>query len=75
MTLAKLTCLDCGLTWTKNCSFGCEAEREFYLNERPRCPSCKTADAGIWKIEELLEVRGPLSEYEKDLFSLAGGFP
>lgn len=72
MTLAKVTCLECGWTWTKNCSLGYEAEREFYLTYRPRCPSCNH-DPGTWKIEEIIEVRLPLTDSERDLFSIAGG--
>lgn len=72
MSLAKVTCQDCGYTWTKNCSLGYEAEKDFYLNYKPRCPSCKLGQ-GTWKIEEIIEVRMPLSDNERDLFNLAGG--
>ena len=71
MTLAKVTCLDCGWTWTKNCSLGYDAEKDFYLNYRPECPSCNH-DPGTWKIEEVIEVMLPLTEDELFFFSLAG---
>ena len=71
MTLAKLTCLACGRTWTKNCSPGYDVVKYFYLNYRPECPSCKE-EPGIWRIQEVLEVRHPLSEDETSLFSTAG---
>ena len=71
MTLAKVTCLDCGWTWTKNCSLGYDSEKDFYLNYRPECPSCKN-DPGAWGIEEVIEVRLPLTKDEIFLFSLAG---
>ncbi|PYB68285.1 hypothetical protein DMB44_04370 [Thermoplasma sp. Kam2015] len=74
MTLAKVTCLACGWTSMKNCLLGYEVEREFYMNYRPECPLCQQ-DPGSWKIEEIIEVRLPLTENEKDLFSLAGGEP
>ena len=35
------------------------------------CPSCKE-EPGIWRIQEVLEVRHPLSEDETSLFSTAG---
>jgi hypothetical protein len=73
MTLAKVTCTDCGWTWTQNCSLGYDSEKYFYLNFRPEWPSCKT-DPGKWRIEEVLGVRPPLTEDEISLFSLAGGF-
>lgn len=72
MTLAKVTCLDCGWTWTKNCGLGYEAEKYFYMNYRPECLSCKH-DPGTWRIEEVIEVRLPLTDHEISLFSLAGG--
>ena len=72
MTLAKVTCLHCGWTWTKNCSFEYDSEKDFYLNFRPECPSCKK-DPGNWRIEEVLEIRHPLTEDEISLFSLAVG--
>ena len=69
---AKVTCQDCGYSQTKNCGIGYEAEKNYYLNYRPECPSCNH-DPGHWKIEEIIEVRLPLTDNERNLFSLAGG--
>ena len=69
MDRAKVTCRGCGYTWTKNCSLGFEAEKDFYENYRPECPKCTST---IWKIEEIIEIREPLREEEKELFSIAG---
>lgn len=68
---AKITCLVCGWTWEKPCSFTFEDEKDFYLNYKPKCSKCGH-HPGKWKIEEILEVTLPLDEYQKDLFSLAG---
>ena len=68
---AKVTCLVCGWTWEKPCSFAFEDEKDFYLNYKPMCSNCGY-HPGKWKIEEVLEVTLPLDEYQKDLFSLAG---
>ena len=68
MTLAKVTCKNCGWSWVKVCSLGYEAEKDFYLNHRPRCRRCFHSS---WTIEEVVEVNKPISEAEKDLFSLS----
>ena len=72
MSFAQVTCRSCSNTFSKNCLFGYEAEKDFYLNYRPECPYCGI-DPGDWKFDEILEVRSPLSGEEKDLFSLIGG--
>ena len=64
---AKVTCRDCGFSWTKNCSVGYRAEREFYLKYKPACPDCGGSD---WDIREIIEAVRPLRDFEKDLFSL-----
>ncbi len=70
MTLAKVTCRSCGWTWIKNCLLGYDAEKDFYMNFKPECPSCGD-DPGTWKIEEIIEVMPPLTKNERMLFSLA----
>ena len=70
MTLAEVTCLNCGFKWEKNCSMGFKAEQDFYLNYDPYCPKCD--ENRKWKIEEVIEIRKPLDENEIELFSLIG---
>lgn len=70
MTLAKVTCLNCGFTQEKNCSMEFKAEKDFYFNFNPNCPKC--LEKRKWKIEEIIEIRKPLDENEIELFSLIG---
>ena len=65
---AKVTCLTCDWSWEKTCSIDYVAEEEFYLKYKPTCSRC---GGRKWKIEEILEVRPPLNENEKELFSLS----
>ncbi len=70
VTIAKVTCLDCNHNFTVNCILGFDSEKELYLKFKPRCRNCNT-EMGNWKIEEIVEIRPPLTESEKSLFALA----
>ena len=69
VTLAEVTCLNCGFKWEKNCSMGFKAEKDFYLNYNPYCTKC--SENRKWKIEEIIEIMLPLTDEESSLFSLA----
>jgi len=64
---ARVTCRRCGYAWVKDCTLGYEAEKDFFQNYRPECPKCRNTE---WSIEEIIEVRLPLNENERELFSL-----
>jgi predicted nucleic-acid-binding Zn-ribbon protein len=65
--MIKVTCLNCGWNWTKDCSIDYETEKDYYLNYKPECPKCYHDK---WKTEEILEVVIPLTKEQKELFKL-----
>ncbi|MGP6240467.1 hypothetical protein ACNF40_08725 [Cuniculiplasma sp. SKW4] len=66
---AKVECKNCGYTNIINCFPDFDFERKFYLEFKPDCPGCKQRD---WEIFELVEVVKPLSDEEREIFSMGG---
>lgn len=64
---ALTTCQICQYEEEINCFPNFEFEKRFYLEFKPDCPKCAGRD---WSIKEIVEVRKPLSNEERAMFSM-----
>ena len=65
---AEVKCKTCGYTRSLNWILSYDAEKRFYETFKPECPVCRGTE---WDIREIIETRGPLTSYERELFALA----